>query len=99
MPSISIETKPRVSFGFVLIQGIIYWKIKKAKGNRMHTLFVSGMTCGGCIKAITRAVQMQDARATVQVDLNSQKVEIESRLDREALITIIADAGFPLAAS
>jgi copper chaperone len=99
MPSMSIETKPRVSFGFVLIQGIIYWKIKKAKGNRMHTLFVSGMRCGGCIKAITRAVQMQDARATVQVDLNSQKVEIESRLDREALITIIADAGFPLAAS
>jgi copper chaperone len=65
----------------------------------MHTLFVSGMTCGGCTKAVTRAVQLQDAEATVQVDLNSQKVEIESRLDRETLITIIADAGFPLAAS
>jgi copper chaperone len=57
------------------------------------------MTCGGCAKAITRAVQLQDAEATVQVDLDSQKVEIESRLDRETLVTIIADAGFPLAAS
>jgi copper chaperone len=65
----------------------------------MHILFVSGMTCGGCTKAITRAVQLQDAEATVQVDLDSQKVEIESRLDRETLVTIIADAGFPLAAS
>jgi copper chaperone len=63
----------------------------------MHTLFVTGMTCGGCTKAVTRAVQMQDAQATVQVDLATQRVEIESRLDREALITIVTNAGFPLA--
>jgi copper chaperone len=61
----------------------------------MHTLFVTGMTCGGCTKAITRAIQMQDTEATVQVDLATQKVEIESRLDREALITIVTNAGFP----
>ena len=63
----------------------------------MHTLFVTGMTCGGCTKALTRAIQMQDARATVQVDLTTQKVEIESWLDREALITIVTNAGFPAA--
>jgi copper chaperone len=62
----------------------------------MQTLFVTGMTCGGCTKAVTRAIQMQDARATVQVDLNSQKVEIDSKLSREALITIVTDAGFPV---
>jgi copper chaperone len=62
----------------------------------MQTLFVNGMTCGGCTKAVTRAVQMQDARATVQVDLDSQKVEIDSKLSREALITIVTDAGFPV---
>ena len=62
----------------------------------MQTLFVTGMTCGGCTKAVTRAVQMQDARATVQVDLDSQKVEIDSKLSREALITIVTDAGFPV---
>jgi len=61
----------------------------------MHTLFVTGMTCGGCTKAVTRAIQMQDAKATVQVDLATQKVEIESRLDREVLITIVTNAGFP----
>jgi copper chaperone len=55
------------------------------------------MTCGGCTKAVTRAIQMQDASATVQVDLDSQKVEIDSKLSREALITIVTNAGFPLA--
>ena len=64
----------------------------------MHTIFVSGMTCGGCTKAVTKAIQLQDAQAMVQVDLATQKVEIESRLDREALITIVTDAGFPVLA-
>jgi len=64
----------------------------------MQTLFVTGMTCGGCTKAVTKAIQLQDANATVQVDLATQKVEIESRLDREALITIVTDAGFPVVA-
>ena len=62
----------------------------------MQTLFVTGMTCGGCTKAVTKAIQLQDARATVQVDLDSQKVEIDSKLSREALITIVTDAGFPV---
>ena len=64
----------------------------------MHTLFVTGMTCGGCTKAVTRAIQLQDGQATVQVDLNSQKVEVESRLDREVLISIVTNAGFPVVA-
>jgi copper chaperone len=62
----------------------------------MQTLFVTGMTCGGCTKAVTRAIQMQDAEAKVQVALDSQKVEIDSKLSREALITIVTDAGFPV---
>jgi copper chaperone len=62
----------------------------------MHTLFVTGMTCGGCTKAVTKAIQLQDGQATVQVDLDSQKVEIDSKLSREALITIVTDAGFPV---
>jgi copper chaperone len=63
----------------------------------MQTLFVTGMTCGGCTKAVTKAIQLQDAEAMVRVDLDTQKVEIESRLDREALITIVTDAGFSVA--
>jgi copper chaperone len=64
----------------------------------MHTLFLTGMTCGGCTKAVTKAIQLQDAEAKVQVDLATQRVEIESRLDREALISIVTNAGFPAVA-
>ncbi len=62
----------------------------------MHTLFVTGMTCGGCTKAITRAIQLQDASASVMADLASQKLEIDSSLGRDALATILKDAGFPV---
>lgn len=39
---------------------------------------------------------MQDAEAKVQVNLDSQKVEIDSKLSREELIAIVTDAGFPV---
>ncbi len=42
----------------------------------MLTLTVFGMTCGGCIKAITRALQVQDPTATVEADLASQTVGV-----------------------
>lgn len=64
----------------------------------MHTFIVSGMTCGGCTSAITRAIQLQDANATVQADLSTQKLEIDSQLDKAVLAAILADAGFPIVA-
>lgn len=64
----------------------------------MYTFIVSGMTCGGCTNAITRAVQLQDANATVQADLSTQKLEIDSRLSKEVLAAIVTDAGFPIVA-
>ena len=62
----------------------------------MLTLTVSGMTCGGCIKAITRALKAQDPTATVEADLASQTVEVQSSLSPELTRQIIGDAGFPV---
>jgi len=62
----------------------------------MLTLTVSGMTCGGCIKAITRALQVQDPTATVEADLASQTVGVQSSLSPELTRQIIGDAGFPV---
>jgi len=62
----------------------------------MLTLTVSGMTCGGCIKAITRALQAQDPTATVEADLASQTVGVQSSLSPELTRQIIGDAGFPV---
>ena len=62
----------------------------------MFTLKVSGMTCGGCINAVTRAVQAQDPQAQVQADLVTQVVSLETSLSAERAAQLITDAGFPV---
>lgn len=62
----------------------------------MFTLKVSGMTCGGCVNAVTRAVQAQDPQAQVQVDLATQLVMLETSLSPELASGLITDAGFPI---
>ena len=63
----------------------------------MLSLKVSGMTCGGCIKAVTKAIQAQDPQAMVQVDLASQMVNLETSMTAAQASQIITDAGFPVA--
>ena len=63
----------------------------------MFTLKVSGMTCGGCINAVTRAIQAQDPQAKVQADLASQTVTLETTLSAAQASQLITDAGFPVA--
>jgi copper chaperone len=62
----------------------------------MLSLKVSGMTCGGCINAVTRAIQSQDPKAIVQADLASQIVTLETSLSAAQASQLIADAGFPV---
>jgi copper chaperone len=59
---------------------------------------VSGMTCQGCINAVNRAIQAQDADAIIQVDLSTQMITVDSTLNRQVLSQLILDAGFPLSA-
>lgn len=63
----------------------------------MLSLKVSGMTCGGCIKAVTKAIQAQDPNATVQADLGTQIVSLETTLSQAQASQLITDAGFPVA--
>ena len=62
----------------------------------MLSLKVSGMTCGGCINAITRAIQAQDPLAQVQADLVSQIVNLETSLSSAQASELITEAGFPV---
>jgi len=68
----------------------------QAERDYMLSLKVSGMTCGGCINAVTRAVQAQDPQAKVQVDLASQTVTLETALSEAQASQIITEAGFPV---
>ncbi len=65
-------------------------------GGCMLNLKVSGMTCGGCINAVTRAVQSQDPSAKVLADLATQTVTLETTLSSAEASQLITDAGFPV---
>lgn len=60
----------------------------------MYEIQVSGMSCSGCVKSISNALQAADAKANVSVDLASQKVKIESHLDSQQLTAAIEEAGY-----
>jgi len=62
----------------------------------MLSLKVSGMTCGGCINAITRAIQAQDPVAIIQADLATQMVTIQTSLGVSEASRLVTEAGFPV---
>jgi len=60
----------------------------------MTRFSVPDMTCEGCVKAITAAVQRVDPGATVRADLASHVVEIGSGKPAAELAAAIDGAGF-----
>lgn len=63
-----------------------------------QTFTVTGMTCGHCEKAVTRAIQEADPQAQVKIDRSQNKVEVESTQARETLSKAIAEEGYAVAA-
>jgi copper chaperone len=59
---------------------------------------VSGMTCGHCEKAVTRAIKQVDPQAEVKIDRSKNLVEVQSQQPREALARAIAEEGYTVAA-
>lgn len=57
-------------------------------------LYVDGMTCGHCVKTITRALTALDPAATVSVDLDEHLVHVIGALDAAAATAAIQDAGY-----
>lgn len=59
-------------------------------------LMVKGMTCSGCVKAVTRALQGQDKGAVVDVDLASGRVQVRGEISAAQARDAILAAGFTL---
>jgi copper chaperone len=62
-----------------------------------QTFQVTGMTCGHCEKAVTRAIKQVDAQAEVKIDRSLNKVEVQSQQPREKLAKAIAEEGYAVA--
>lgn len=58
---------------------------------------VEGMTCGGCVASVKRALQQIEGVATVDVSLDQAQARVEydpARVNESQLRTAIEDAGF-----
>ena len=62
-----------------------------------QTFLVTGMTCGHCEKAVTRAIQQVDPQAEVTIDRSQNKVDVQSQQPRELLAKAIAEEGYAVA--
>lgn len=60
----------------------------------MQVVKVSGMSCGHCVRTITRALQAGDPAAEVQVDLGAGEVRVASRQSLEQILQAIREEGY-----
>ncbi len=64
----------------------------------IQTFTVTGMTCGHCEQAVTRAVKQIDPQAEVTIDRTANLVQVQSAQPREQFAQAIAEEGYAVAA-
>ena len=55
---------------------------------------IETMTCGGCARGVTKAIQSVDPTAVVKADPATHIVDVTTTAPRERLVAVLADAGF-----
>ena len=69
------------------------------RGKPMEHIFtVTGMTCGHCEAAVTRAIKQIDGGAEVKIDRAANLVEVQSTQPREAIAAAIQEEGYTVEA-
>ena len=58
---------------------------------------VPDMACGACVKAITRTIKAVDQNATIEADLKTKQVEIETGSSKISIKEAIKNAGYAIA--
>ena len=58
-------------------------------------LTIENMTCGGCARSVTKAIQSVDPNAVITIDLSARTVKVETAATPPALAKGLEDAGYP----
>jgi copper chaperone len=61
----------------------------------MYTFHIPGMNCGGCLRAVTRAVQAIDSQAQVEADLEARIIRVASSQSETSLLNALSHGGYP----
>jgi len=56
---------------------------------------VPNMTCGGCARAVTKALRTVDATARIETDPARREIRIETAVDESMLRAALEKAGYP----
>ncbi|MEX0405789.1 heavy-metal-associated domain-containing protein [Aquibium sp. LZ166] len=60
---------------------------------------IENMTCGGCARSVTKAVESVDPQARVNADPVTKTVTIVSGASTASISKALADAGYPASAA
>lgn len=55
---------------------------------------IETMTCGGCARGVTKAIQSVDATADVKADPATRTVDVTTTAPRDRLVAVLTEAGF-----
>lgn len=58
---------------------------------------VENMTCGGCVRRVTKAIQALDPAAQVEAEPATRTVVVASSRTRDEIEAVLAEAGYPAA--
>lgn len=58
-------------------------------------LRIEGMTCGGCAKSVTKAIQSIDPNARIETNPAARTVKVETSASQSALKQVLEEAGYP----
>lgn len=61
-------------------------------------LRIENMTCGGCARSVTRAIQSVDLNARIETDPASRLVKVGTAASLAAVLQVLEEAGYPAVA-
>ena len=61
----------------------------------MHVFHIPGMSCGGCLRAVTRSIMALDPQAQVEADLDTRTIRVVSTESGASLLNALNDGGYP----
>ena len=57
---------------------------------------IENMTCFGCARSVTKAIQTVDKAAVIKADPENRKIEVETSAARGEIESVLAEAGYPV---
>lgn len=55
---------------------------------------VEDMTCGACVRGVTRAIQALDPQAQINADPPTRQLDVNTSASREQIEAALTEAGF-----